>query len=526
MPTIPFNSPYVSQLGFKFDFVDAFSTTATALGIPVNTSFSTLQTSLGADVDVYPTQPTAWGRANQAYTLASSSSLPVALEIGQVPVWNGSNYAVQGVNNSLRLGTRAGENTQGGNSVAVGTGAGRYTQGASAVALGFQAGQDAQSASAVAIGDVAGRTNQGQSAIAIGSGAGYINQHANSIILNASGTYLNSFTSTAMYVKPIRRRSGNSSWLTYDTITGELNSDDVLPPSLGNSSDAASLTSSVWAYAKQAEVDAQTSITWISTATTANANGELGTPSDTVDSLWGRFNTLTSNFNGQYVPDAVGGVGTVNDIPSLTTSLWALAKQAENDAQTGITDAGTAQTAANSAGSIVGTAGDTPSLVTTCFAYAKQAELDAQNASMSWDFEGSGLGHTTTCVLPSPYQWTTAFQHIWTLTATIPANWVGRTNTFISLFMWNTFATNTNTLNYFDYSINGSPQLPLGKTSATRPFTNGGLNQLVPITGNLTGVSLAPGDVVVIRFFGKVATGTHTMTNPTETGWGVFTTAF
>jgi hypothetical protein len=454
MPVVPQPNAQgiVRSLGFNFDFGDAFTTTAEAQGIPVNTSFSTLQASLGTSTDTYPTQATAWGRANQAYTRASQSgTVPNGVSVGQVPVWNGTEYTVQGANLSLRLGTNSGANSQGTNSVAVGTGTGRYTQGMSALAIGFQAGQDFQGANATAVGDVAGRSYQGARAIAIGSGAGYsnqgtdciaigvkageTNQPANTIVLNASGAALNAAQPGGMYVNPIRNDNANPNWLTYNNMSGEITFDTALPLSLGASTDAPSLTTSVWAYANQAEIDAQNGI--------------------------------------------------------------ASALVADTTANTALTTANTA----------------------------------SANSSMVWDFRGQ-LAGTTVCNLsslpaPDTNKWTTAYQLIRTMTATIPAGWIPRNSTTITLFIFNTFSANHATLQYFEYSINSETTfLPLAETSPTQYYGNQGLSQYNAITGVLTGIPLAPGNVVRVRQFGRTQTGTHVMSNPTDNAWGVFSTIF
>jgi hypothetical protein len=84
MPIIPQPNAngVVRSLGFSFNFSNAFATTAQLQGIPVNTSFATLQASLGANTDLYPTQLTAWGRANQAQT--SFTTLTTPSGVGQV----------------------------------------------------------------------------------------------------------------------------------------------------------------------------------------------------------------------------------------------------------------------------------------------------------------------------------------------------------------------------------------------------------------------------------------------------------
>jgi hypothetical protein len=156
------------------------------------------------------------------------------------------------------------------------------------------------------------------------------------------------------------------------------------------------------------------------------------------------------------------------------------------------------------------------------------------DASMSWAFDGAGLTGSTVCNLAPPYTWTTGgtggtYSLIRTMTTTIPAGWVPKSNTLINLFIWNTFvAVNPTTQQYFTYSLNGGAEQPLSKTSSTRPYGNQGQNQFFPITGNLIGIPLASSDVVVIRFYGRLfpGSGTHTMTNPNEQAYGAFTTAY
>ena len=342
MPNIPFNSPYASAFGFKFDFVDAFNKTATAQGIPINTSFSTLQTSLGSSNDLFPTQQTAWGRANQgvtavvtlttpnalgevgtfndtpstntslwayakqAYITASGGgSVPPGTITGETIVWDGAAWAITG--SALRLGRFAGESTQSIYATALGVEAGRYNQGAIATAIGFEAGESNQGTKAIALGNQAGQNNQGVNAIAIGTLAGATNQHDNTIVLNASGAAFSSAQPGALYINPVRNENGNPNWLTYNSMSGEVTFDTALPLSLGASTDAPSLTTSVWAYAQQAESDAQYAI-----GEAATANSWITTESS---------------------PNAVNAIGTYSDTPSLTTSLWAYAQQTQLDAQ-------------------------------------------------------------------------------------------------------------------------------------------------------------------------------------------------
>jgi hypothetical protein len=147
---------------------------------------------------------------------------------------------------------------------------------------------------------------------------------------------------------------------------------------------------------------------------------------------------------------------------------------------------------------------------------------------MSWAWEGAGLSGTTVCNLASPYTWTTTSQLIRTMEATIPLGWVPKTNTLINLFIWNTFAGLATTQQYFTYSLNGAAEQPLGKTSTTVLYGNQGQTQFFAITGNLLGTPLAAEDELVIRFYGKLFTGSgpHTLTNPNEQAYGAITTGY
>ena len=306
------------------------------------------QTSLGTSTDLYPAQQTAWGRANQAYAEGGGGGLPAGTVPGSWLSYNGTDWIEGGGSGNIKLGYNAGLAGQEEICVAIGEDAGRTGQMAGAIAIGFSAG----------------KTNQGLNSIAIGANTGETNQPANTIILNASGAPLNAAQAGGMYVNPIRNVVGNPNWLTYNSMSGEITFDSLLATSLGSSNDTASLTTSVWAYAKQAE-------------SVANSN--------------------LSTLNTQFTPSGVGAVGTSTDIDAPNTSLWALSKQAWADAQTAATNANVAfenaataletanaaQTTANAnlstlntqftanGSNVVGTSGDTLSQSTSLWALAK-----------------------------------------------------------------------------------------------------------------------------------------------------------
>ena len=567
MPVVPppNSNGIVRSLGFAFNFSNAFTTTAQQQGIPVNTSFSNLQASLGANTDLYPTQQTAWGRANQGVVAITTLTTPNALgEVGtindieatntslwayakqtyldaaaaatmanlafdgqaiansnvgtsndlyptQQTAWgranqayaqgggslpaggaygewlsyNGSNWVSGGSGGVVNLGFFAGETSQAEQAVAIGENAGRTNQGNStafpAIAVGWNAGRTNQGGNSIAIGEAAGQTNQGDNCIAIGTGAGVDNQPANTIILNASGAAFNAAQAGGMYVNPIRNVNGNPNWLTYNSMSGEITFDTLLATSLGSSNDTASLTTSVWAYAKQAE-------------SVANSN--------------------LSTLNTQFTPSGVGAVGTSADAQANNTSLWAYSKQALDDALLG-------QTAANSALGIVGTSGDTPSLLTTCFAYAKQAEIDAQtgitNALKAYAYNLTGTtinaiitNRGTGIINAFP---ATTFTLATSITFNIPPNWGATNNVYIDGWVLYNFQASINTFWEARYITNtyATPTDILGSTSVVADALSFPTSAQVYIPVNLVipPTHLTAGGTITLSFYGSITTGSN-----------------
>jgi hypothetical protein len=110
---------------------------------------------------------------------------------------------------AVAIGDNAGNSGQGTDAVAIGASAGLNTQGAGAVAFGQGTGETSQGANAVAIGKAAGQVNQGINSIAIGQSAGLTNQGNNSIILNATGAALDQTTANTFTVAPVRNDVAN-----------------------------------------------------------------------------------------------------------------------------------------------------------------------------------------------------------------------------------------------------------------------------------------------------------------------------
>jgi hypothetical protein len=481
MPGVPYLNPFVQYAGFQFDYNSAFLSCCTEYAVGTSTiasaisSFNTASISSLTVSSINGMTPGAGGASssnvlvvNQVLpqTIGSNGSAYLALttELDPNNWWNGSNYSFKPLV------------------------AGYYFLSAQ---LTFNP------------------TITDSNELYLG-----IYDNANSVFVAKTiqtGAYFNGSNSQTLTTTALHYFDGlatNISLLAYNgtgaslsvTTGGGLTSLQAFQ--IGGSTGATGLPGSTLSTFNTAS---------ISSATISSLNG------------WSPDTQLSSLYNLSTV------VGGNTDPLTLSGSLWSYSRYAENVSDTNLGSIQVLSTSMNTLSTVVGGSNDVSTLTGSLWSYSKQAEADAQKSSMSWDFEGTGLGHSTSNMLPSPYTWNSSnYQHIWTFTATIPPGWQGRGNTFISLFIWNTFATNVNTQQYYDYSINGGSNIYLGYTSPTRPFTNSGSNQLVPITGNLVGISLSPTDTVVIRYFGKfVSGGTHNQTNATtEKGWGVFTASF
>ena len=125
--------------------------------------------------------------------------------------------------------------------IAIGTGAGNYNQGMDSVAIGTGAGNTNQGMNSVAIGNIAGQTTQGDNAVAIGYMAGMTGQLANTIVLNSSGATLDTssnFTGKlnvnssngggaggGLFVAPIKTQDSSSNLFSPGTLVSSLLSD-------------------------------------------------------------------------------------------------------------------------------------------------------------------------------------------------------------------------------------------------------------------------------------------------------------
>jgi hypothetical protein len=145
------------------------------------------------------------------------------------------------LNDTIKLGLLAGENTQTTGAIAIGyqagqinqsfaigigVSAGQANQGFMATAVGNTAGLLNQGTYAVAVGTNAGQNTQGAYAVAIGPNAGTSNQSTGSIIINATSTALTS-TTPGLFIDPVREDSTNTAKVVYYNLsTKELTYSD------------------------------------------------------------------------------------------------------------------------------------------------------------------------------------------------------------------------------------------------------------------------------------------------------------
>lgn len=92
--------------------------------------------------------------------------------------------------------------------------------------MGYQAGRNNKLNDSIAIGSFAGETSQGINSIAIGKNAGKTGQTASSIVINASGNVLNTEGVTGCFINPIRSNgtpiAGSAGALQYNITSGEI----------------------------------------------------------------------------------------------------------------------------------------------------------------------------------------------------------------------------------------------------------------------------------------------------------------
>ena len=158
------------------------------------------------------------------YTGPTGSFSPLGTSYGQYPYWNTYTNSWQvGGSGPIALGASAGLIGQQTGSVALGIQAGQYNQSSGSVAIGYQTGQSGQGNYATAIGYQAGQTGQGDYSVAIGYQAGITGQAANSIVINAStGALRANASNSGLYIAPIRKDTGTTNYIGYNTSTLEL----------------------------------------------------------------------------------------------------------------------------------------------------------------------------------------------------------------------------------------------------------------------------------------------------------------
>lgn len=215
---------------------------------------------------------------------------------------------------AVAIGWMAGNHSQGGSAVALGSSAGYQDQGENSVAVGSDSGSAMQGSNSVAIGKVAGNTAQGHHSIAIGAGAGAANQSSNSIVLNAQSTGANSSdytplspTSTGFFVAPVRELS-SASVLYYNPTTKEITY-DTLPSGGGTPGDFSFIV--VGDDSTPREISSGETIQFIGTdgiSTNTDADGNVNISGAGLTSLQSRS-------------AASGSTGTINNSATVPMTL-------------------------------------------------------------------------------------------------------------------------------------------------------------------------------------------------------------
>ena len=123
--------------------------------------------------------------------------IPAGVTFGEFLYWDGTQWVIG--SDEVKIGSSAGENSQGQNAIAIGNGAGLASQGSTSIAIGLDAGANSQGLNAVAIGNRAGSALQGSTSIAIGRYAGEFGQSPEAVAIgNRAGSANQGFTSIAI----------------------------------------------------------------------------------------------------------------------------------------------------------------------------------------------------------------------------------------------------------------------------------------------------------------------------------------
>ncbi|MFT5829075.1 MAG: hypothetical protein ACI9AB_002044 [Urechidicola sp.] len=123
--------------------------------------------------------------------------IPAGVAFGEFLYWDGTQWVIGST--EVKIGSSAGENSQGPNAIAIGNGAGFGDQGSTSIAIGLDAGANSQGLNAVAIGNGAGFGDQGFTSIAIGRDAGQEFQSPEAVAIgNRAGSGNQGFASIAI----------------------------------------------------------------------------------------------------------------------------------------------------------------------------------------------------------------------------------------------------------------------------------------------------------------------------------------
>lgn len=179
---------------------------------------------------------------------SDQADLCIAMGVESGLTSQGSIASLEGFDNAIAIGYRAGRQSMAGGSICIGRDSGKEYCGNNNVFVGDFSGTTTSHTNSVgigynsanincdnkvtAVGAYSAYTDAGSSSVNVGYGAGYASSPANSIVLNASGSNFSPATSSACYINPVRNNDTVSNKLVqYNTSTKELSYNTLSLPS-------------------------------------------------------------------------------------------------------------------------------------------------------------------------------------------------------------------------------------------------------------------------------------------------------
>jgi len=435
---------------------------------------------------------------------------------------------------AIAIGFDAGRTNQGGYSIAIGNQTGVDNQPANTIVLNASGGAlNAAQAGGMYVNPI--RNVNGQANwLTYNSTSGEITFDTLLSTSLGSSNDVPSFTTSAWaYAKQanetgLAARDEASNANTFNTNYTTPNAVGVA----GNSGDTPSLATSLWAYAKQAEVDAQSALskTLFNTLTSETSvftpavramdgNSAILLPNIGVDGV----NTLKINTFANAITISAGeatGGGTLRPLTLTGSHLIVQSDGALGSTGQVLGSDGTGKVVWQFVPGNVGNSTDSASLTDTLWAYAKQAEIDAQTGianalkAVSYNLTGTAINATITNrgtgggnAFPA-----TTFTLATSITFNIPPDWGATDNVYLDGWVLYNFQNTFNTYWGASYTTNtyATPTDILGSTTVIGDaivFLNSS-QVYIPVNLIIPPTHLTAGGTINISFYGYVTVGT------------------